>query len=380
MTTPTLSLCQLNRALLARQLLLERATLPVPSAVAQLAGLQAQVQNPPYIGLWTRLQNFRRADLTEAMEAKQVVRATLMRSTIHLFTAEDYAQLRPALQPALSRALNGFFGARARALTPAPLIEAAWEFFRVQPRTFVELRAILGEIAPDQDRDAMAYLIRTELPLVQVPPGGTWGYGGDVHYALSEQHSGHPLSTKETLPELIRHYLAAFGPASVADIQAWSGLTKLKETVQALRGELRVFKDEKGIELFDLPDAPLPPEETSAPVRFIPEYDNLIISHADRRRILPEAHRTKVFLSAGRVRATFLVDGMVAGTWKLEREMKKAGRGMQKTTRATLVIEPFEPLRAQDEAELVEEGERLVTFIEEEAEPIAIRFSPDYFT
>jgi hypothetical protein len=374
MTTPTLSLRQLNRTLLARQLLLERSPLPVPSAVSQLAGLQAQVQNPPYIGLWTRLQNFRRTELTRAMEAKQVVRATLMRSTIHLFTAEDYAHLRPALQPALSRALNGFFGARARALTPEPLIEAAWEFFRVQPHTFVELRAMLGEIAPDQDRDAMAYLIRTELPLVQVPPGGTWGYGGDVYYALSEQHSGHPLSTEETLPELIRRYLTAFGPASVADIQAWAGLTKLKETVQALRGELRVFKDEKGVDLFDLPDVPFPPEKTPAPVRFIPEYDNLVISHADRRRILPEPYRTRVLLSAGRVRATFLLDGMVAGTWKLERETQKTGRGAQKTTTATLVIEPFEPLRPQDEAELAEEGESLVRFVEDSAGQYEVEF------
>lgn len=376
MTIPTLSLHQLNRALLTRQLLLERALLPIPSAVAHLAGLQAQVQNPPYIGLWTRLQNFRHADLTEAMQAKQVVRATLMRSTIHLFNADDYCQFRPALQPALRRALNAFFGARARALTPEPLIEAAWEFFRIQPRTFVELRAMLGEIAPDQDRDAMAYLIRAELPLVQVPPGGTWCYGGDVHYALSDPYLGQPLATENTLPDLIRFYLAAFGPASVADIQAWSGLTKLKEVVQTMRDQLVVFRDEKGVELFDVLGGSMPREDRRAPVRFIPEYDNLIISHADRRRILPEAHRTKVFLSAARVRATFLIDGMVAGTWKVE----KARRGKQKAESVTLVLEPFEPLCAQDEVELTEEGERLLRFIEEQAEPITVRFSSEYFT
>jgi hypothetical protein len=375
MSTPTLSLRQLNRALLARQLLLERATLPIPSAVSRLAGLQAQVQNPPYIGLWTRLHNFRRADLTEAMEQKQVVRATLMRSTIHLFTADDYSQFRPALQPALSRALNAFFGARVRALTREPLIEAAWDFFREGPRTFVELRTILGEIAPDQDREAMAYLIRTELPLVQVPPGGTWGYGGDVHYVLSTPYLGQPLATENTLPELIRFYLAAFGPASVMDIQAWSGITKLKEVVQGIRDELLVFQDEKGLELFDVPGGAFPDEASHTPVRFIPEYDNLIISHADRRRILPEAHRTKVFLSSARVRATFLVDGMVAGTWKVE----KAGRRKQKADSVTLVLEPFEPLRPQDEAELAEEGERLVRFIEERAETVAIRVSTEYF-
>jgi hypothetical protein len=370
MSTQTLSLRHLNRTLLARQLLLERANLPVPAAISQLAGLQAQVQNPPYIGLWTRLHNFQKENLTVAMEAKAVVRATLMRSTIHLLTSDDYLAFRPALQPALRRALNAFFGARARALTPEPLIEAARDFFRTHPRTFTELRAMLGEIAPDQDREAMAYLIRTELPLV---PGGTWGYGGDVRYALIEQHTRQPLATEETLPTLIRAYLQAFGPASVMDIQAWSGLTKLKEVIQPLRAQLVVYQDEKGIELFDTPDGVLSPEETPVPVRFIPEYDNLVISHADRRRILPEAHRTKVFLSAARVRATFLLDGMVAGTWKIE----KSGRGKQKTGNVTLIIEPFEQISKAEETLLEEEGERLLRFIEV-AERYAVEFSAIY--
>jgi hypothetical protein len=374
MSTPTLSLRHLNRTLLARQLLLERASMSVPVAISQLAGLQAQVQNPPYIGLWTRLHTFQKENLTATMEAKAVVRATLMRSTIHLLTADDYLAFRPALQPALRRALNAFFGARARALTPEPLIEAAWEFFRTQPRTFTELRAMLGELAPDQDRDAMAYLIRTELPLVQVPPGGTWGYGGDVRYALIEQHTGQPLATEETMPTLIHAYLQAFGPASVMDIQAWSGLTKLKEVIQSLRTELVLYQDEKGVELFDIPDGVLSPAEIPAPVRFIPEYDNLIISYADRRRILPEAHRTKVFLSAARVRATFLLDGMVAGTWKIE----KSGRGKQKTESVTLIIEPFESLSREAEIRLAEEGEHLVRFVEEGAERYAIEFSAIY--
>lgn len=371
-STPTLTLRQLNRALLARQGLLGRLWLPVFAALSMFAGLQAQVQNPPYIGLWTRLQDFRRAELTEAMEAKEVVRATLMRSTLHLFNAEDYCQFRIALQPALQRALNGFFGARARSLPRAPLIEAAWEFFRTKPRTFVELRAMLGEIAPNQDRDAMAYLIRTELPLVQLPPGGTWGYGGDVYYALSETYLGKPLAEGET-PNLLRLYLGAFGPATIADMQAWSGIPKLKEVVHGMRDQLLHFRDEKGRELFDVLGGSLPPENRAAPVRFIPEYDNLIIAHAERQRILPEVHRTKVFLSAARVRATFLVDGMVAGTWKIE----KAGRGAQK--KATLVIEPFEPLTAQVEAELVEEGEQLMRFVEEEIEKAEIRLSNLYF-
>ncbi len=167
-----LILRELNRATLARQLLLDRATIPVPDAVARLVGLQAQVPNPPYIGLWTRLRDFRRDDLTRLLEERRVVRAPLLRSTLHLFTAEDYALLRPALQPALTRALAAFFGRRAKGLDIARLVAAARAHLQETPRTFTELRALLSDLEPDRDPEALAYAVRTHLPLVQAPPGG----------------------------------------------------------------------------------------------------------------------------------------------------------------------------------------------------------------
>ncbi len=357
MTNPTLTLRELNRATLARQLLLKREALPVREVVEQVVGLQAQVISPPFIGLWTRLENFRRADLISQLEQRQVVRATLMRSTIHLVSGDDYLLLRPPLQPALNRALYAFFGSRARSLDLARIIEAAYPFFKEKPRTFSELRALLSSLEPDQEPEAMAYAVRTQLPLVQVPGRGNWGYSSNPTYALTENWLEAAPPTEADFRALVWRYLAAFGPASVKDIQVWSGLTGLREAVEGLKPELRTFRDEKGIELLDLPDQTLPPADTPVPPRFLPEYDNLILSHADRTRVVPEQYRPFIYLSAARVRATFLVDGFVAGTWKIEK-----GPG-----RATLIIEPFEPLSTQVRQILMEEGERLIHFCEESA-------------
>ncbi len=355
---------QLNRATLARQMLLRRERLPVAVAVARLVAVQAQVQNPPYIGLWTRLEGFRRDDLTDAMARREVVRTAAVRSTLHLLTAADYLALRPAFQPALERALSGFFGQRGRGFDAERLVVAARRSF-AEPRTFVTIRALLSEIEPGADPQAMAYLVRTRLPLVQVPPAGAWGVGGEVKYALAPEWLDAPLNESDDPRPLILRHLAAFGPASVRDVQTWAGIARLKGLMEALRPELRTFRDEGGTELFDLPDAPLPDEDTPAPVRFLPEYDNLLLAHADRTRIIADAHRPKVFLTAGRVRATFLADGFVAGTWRSERT-----RGA-----ATLTIAPFAPLPDDMQAALAEEGERLLRFIEDGAETFAVRFA-----
>lgn len=363
-----LTLRELNRATLARQQLLDRGTIPVSDAIAQVAGLQAQVPNPPYIGLWTRLCDFRRDDLTRLMERREVVRATLMRSTLHLLTAEDYLLFRPALQPALTRALRSFFGRRAEGLDINRLVAAARPFVEERPRTFTELRPLLSALEPDRDPEALAYAVRTHLPIVQVPPGGTWGSGGSPAHALAEAWLGRMLAPpEEGLRHMVFRYLAAFGPATVQDVQAWSGLVRLKETVEAMKPALRVYRDENGRELLDVPDGPLPAEDTPAPPRFLPEYDNLVLSHADRTRVLPEEHRGKVLLSAGRVRATILVDGFVRGAWRTERTGGTA----------RLVIEPFEPLPERSRATLAEEGERLVRFIEDRAEAYEVRFSEE---
>lgn len=355
---------ELNRATLARQMLLDRAAMTVPDAVRRLVGMQAQTTNAPYIGLWTRLPAFRRDDLTDLLRGRQIVRATFLRSTLHLAAADDYLRLWPTLQPALARALNAFFGQRAKGLDIPCLVAAARAGLEEQPRPFTELRALLSEIAPERDPDALAYAVRTHLPLVQVAPGGTWGAGGSVAYALAEPWLGGSLGDADLRP-LLHRYLAAFGPATVQDFGAWSGLTRVREAVAPLVAGLRTFRDEGGRVLLDLPDLPLPPADAPAPVRFLPEYDNLILSHADRTRVVPDAHRAKIFLSAGRVRATFLVDGFVAGTWKIARE-KDAAR---------LVIEPFAPLPDDACDALGAEGERLVRFIEGGAESFAVQFA-----
>jgi hypothetical protein len=365
MTERILTIRELNRATLARQMLLERETLPVPAAIERVAGLQAQVVSPPYVGLWTRLRDFRREDLTNALEERLVVRVAMMRSTLHLMTAEDYLLLRPVLEPALIRALKAFFGKRAEGLDAERLVGAARTWLEEEPRTQGEFRALLSGLEPDQDPAAMSYAVRAYLPMAQVPSGGRWGYSNRPPYALAESWLGCPVSGTQDLRDLVLRYLAAFGPATVADVQAWSGLVRLKDRIRDLAPDLRVFRDEDGKELFDAPDAPLPPPNTPAPVRFVPDYDNLVLSHADRRRVISDEHRKFVFLSAGRVRATFLVDGFVAGTWKV-----KKSRGA-----ATIVIEPFESL-PQDACEaLIEEGERLVRFVEGGARAFEVRFA-----
>ncbi len=362
----TLTLRELNRATLARQMLLDRESLRVPDAVERLVGLQAQVPNPPYIGLWTRLRDFRRDDLTRLLEQREVVRATLMRATLQLMNAGDYLLLRPALQPALTRSLRSIAGRRLEGLDLDRLVAAARTSVEEAPRTFAELRVLLSGLEPDRDPSAMAYLVRTHLPLVQVPPGGTWGTGGSPAHVLAESWLGAPLAApKESLRALLLRYLAAFGPASVKDIQTWSGLVRLKEPVEELKPELRIFRDESGNELLDLPDAPLPPADTPAPVRFVPDYDNLVLAHTDRTRVIADEHRSRVFLSAARVRATFLLDGFVRGTWKIEKS-----RGS-----ATLLIEPFDPLPEEARDALLKEGKRLVRFIEDGAKEFEVRLS-----
>lgn len=360
-----LTLRELNRATLARQLLLERVPLPAPDAIERLVGLQAQLANPPYIGLWTRLRDFHCADLTRLLEQRHVVRATLMRSTLHLMIADDYLLLRPLLQPALTRALHAFFAQQAKGIDVDLFISAARAYVEEQPRTFVELRAKLTELFPDTDPALMAYVIRTHLPLVQIPPGGVWGFAGSPAHALAESWLGRPLSVSANLRPLILRYLAAFGPAAVRDMQAWSGLVRLSGAINELKPELRLFRDESGNELFDLPDAPLLSEDTPAPPRFLPEFDNLLLSHFDRRRVIVDSNRSSVFLTVGRVRATFLIDGFVRGTWKIE---KASG-----TT--TLVIEPFEPLSQEIRDALAEEGEQLLHFVEDRSETFDIRFA-----
>lgn len=357
-----LKLRELNRATLARQMLLARETISVSAAVERLAGLQAQLASAPYVGLWTRLQNFKREDLASLIDARKIVKATFNRATLHLVTAEDYLRFRTTLQPLLAGAASSIAKDRGE-FDLDKVLQAARAYLAEKPRTFADLSDMLAELLPDVDVGAMRYSVRTHIPLVQVPITTGWSYPSKPEFTLAESWLGRKISPKEFLPELVKRYLAAFGPASVTDAQTWLGL-KLKDTFEALRPELQTYRDENRRELFDLPGIELPAEDVPAPLRFLPEFDNLLLSHSNRTRVVAEEHRPQVYLPALRVAATILVDGFVRGAWKVEKAKSAA----------TLVITPFEKLAKKDRTALMEEAALLVRFVEPAAKSYDVRF------
>ncbi len=363
----TLTIRELNRATLARQLLLERAPLTIPQAVEHIAGMQSQALSAPYIGLWTRLQPFDRAEMTRLIRERVLVKATLMRGTLHLVTAADYRRFRSTIQPALDVSLASITKNRDKGgFDPAMVLEEGRAFLAETPRSFADITAHFSARYPTADIGSIRYMLRTQIPLVVVSDGAAWAYPGNPKFTLAETWLDQPIPPTDALRELVLRYLAAFGPATVSDIQTWSGLGKLKDTVEALRSDLVVFKEEGGRgEFFDLHDAPRPEADTPAPVRFLPEFDNLLLSHAKRTRIISEEYRNRIFGTGNlRVAATILVDGFVAGLWTVE-SAKKA---------AALVIAPFAPLPKAAQDALTEEGERLIRMIDPEAKMHEVRW------
>ncbi|MCA9906073.1 MAG: AlkZ family DNA glycosylase [Anaerolineae bacterium] len=358
-----LTLRELNRTTLARQLLLARETLTVEAAVARLVGMQAQLASAPFVGLWTRLADFRRDDLASAIERRSIIKATLMRATLHLFTVEDYLRLRQTVQPALDAAFASIAKQRGDLPDIAKLLTLARDYIAEQPRSFADISAHFAELMPDEDIGTIRYAIRTHLPLIQVPVAKGWCYPGNPEFTLAETWLGQAPAEADQFDELILRYLAAFGPASITDMQKWSYMTKLKDRIEALRPQLTVYRDEGKRELFDLPDLPVLDGATPVPVRFLPEYDNLLLAHDKRTRVVADAYRKGVYLPGLRVAATFLIDGFVRGAWKVEK-----AKGT-----ATLVLDPFEPLAKADRQALTEEGERLVRFVEADAKAYAVR-------
>ena len=389
MTGDRLSPRALNRAALHRQLLLSRAPVTALAAVGRLAGLQAQAPLAPYVGLWTRLAGFRHEELKDLITERAVLRAHLMRNTVHLVDAGDYLRFRPLYQPLLARHLAGNFGKNLIGVDLAELAAAAADLLGQTPLTRVELGARLAPRWPDHDPASLAYAASHLLPLVQVPPRGLWGKpnhraafmlaeawlaGRDLSASpdplrdpdLPRDPSASPdpsrgpdpapMSQSTILEQLVLRYLAAYGPASVADAQAWSGLTRLREATDRLGRRLRAFTGPDGAELLDLPDAPRPDPDVPAPARFLPEYDNLLLSYAERSRVIP--HRRPVPLPPGHgaTGGTLLVDGRWQGDWKI--------------SRGVLEIEPFISLGPADRDAIVAEGERLLGFA---APAIAVR-------
>jgi Winged helix DNA-binding domain len=349
-----LSLRALNRALLERQLLLRRSELSAFDAIEHLVGMQAQSPLAPYVGLWTRLEGFQPDELVRLMNDREVVRIALMRNTIHLVTAEDCLMLRPLTQVIFDRDLrvNTTFAPRLRGMNVGALAAAGRALVEERPRTNTELGALLQEQWPDRDAASLVFAIRSQVPLVQVPPRGIWGKGGQVRCTSAEAWLGRPLDADPSPEEMVIRYLAAFGPATVKDLQQWCGLTRLRDVVERLRPSLATFRDEAGNELFDLPDAPRPDPDTPAPVRFLPEYDNLLVSHADRSRVISEVDLETLRATERLVRGCVLVDGFFRGLWQIKRQ-----RGV-----ATLHIESYGPLSNHDRDTVAEEGEHLLTF------------------
>ncbi|ANN19830.1 hypothetical protein SD37_32250 [Amycolatopsis orientalis] len=347
MATEILSPRALNRATLARQLLLDRSDLPAISAIEQLAGLQAQAPDASYVGLWSRLRNFQADELAKPLAAREVVRSTLMRGTVHLVTADDCLALWPTVKPVVERGFLGHYSREIAGLDLAAITEAGRALLAARPRTRAEIRSALAERWPDADPATLAYAVNSHLPLAHVTPRGLWGRSGPVAFSLLDEWVGKPITDGISLDDLVLRYLTAFGPATVRDAQVWSGLTKLKEVFERLRPRLRTFTDTEGKELFDLPDAPRPDAETPAPPRFLPEYDNVLLSHADRVRVIPDGRRVPLPPGNGGRKGTLLVDGEFLAIWAI------AG--------ATLTIESRKPLPDRDS--ITEEGIRLLEFV-----------------
>ncbi len=364
--TASLGRRALNRATLDRQMLLRRWDLPILEAVERLVGLQAQTPHTWYHGLWSRLSDFDPARLSALLAERQVVRTGLMRGTIHLVTAHDCLRLRPLVQPVLERAFNGNFGRNLAGVDANELIAAGRELVEERPLAFSEMGRLLAEGWPDRDPASLAQAIRAWVPLVQVPPRGLWGSSGPAAHTTAESWLGRPLDPNPSLDEMVVRYLAVFGPATVQDVQAWCGLTRLAEVIDRLRSGLVAFRDSDGRELVDLPDAPRPDPETPAPVRFLYDFDNLLLSHADRSRVITSGYHEQGFLENGPMPRIFLVDGFTSGTWSVTQQRRHA----------TLMIQPFGPLSSTVTSDLGEEGERLLAFAAAKAETHDIQFIP----
>jgi hypothetical protein len=351
----TLTRRALNRATLDRQLLLRRADLAPLQAIEHLVGVQAQTPHTWYVGLWSRLADCRAEDIAELLVQRRAVRIALMRSTIHLVSAADALAIRPLVQPVLDRELftNYIHGRSMRGLETGAVVAAGRELLDERPCTPAELGRLLSERWPDRNPASLAYAVRNLLPVVQIPPRGVWGASGQTVHAPLESWVGEPLRTDQPVDGLVLRYLAAFGPATVRDVQTWSGLSRLAEVLDRLRPRLATFRDENGAELFDLPDAPRPDPQVSAPVRYLYDFDNLLLSHQDRSRVVTDLVREQNFDPHGPVPRLVLVDGFTAATWTLD------------TTRdmATLSVRPFAPLSASDRDALTVEGGGLLDFL-----------------
>ena len=352
--TAVLTQRALNRATLARQHLLARSACSTIDFVTHAYGLQAQSPTAPYFALWARLERFEPQQLSDLILDRRAVRIVVMRGTVHLLAADDARVLRPLVQPIMIRDLaqNALYAAELRGIDFDELAAAGRELVEQSPMTMAELRPILAQRWPDRDPAALAHGLRNLLALVQVPPRGVWGRSGQPTLTTLEHWVDRPSVAEPSPDDMLLRYLAAYGPATVLDVQAWSGLTRLGEVMERLRPRLVTFRSESGAELFDLPDAPRPDPGVPAPVRILAPFDNILLSYADRTRFMDEAHKKHVFTINGIIKPAILVNGRVAGYCALS-NTKKA---------AKLDVSMFTQPAKTNLAAIEREGRRLLEF------------------
>ncbi len=368
MSDVVLSSRALNRALLARQGLLERSRVPADEMVERLVGMQAQVPENPYVALWSRIDGFRPEELSGLIAERALVRAGLMRSTLHLVSARDCLAIHPITLPVLSRTFASPHAAGMNGADVDEVVAAGLDLLAQEPRTRGQLAAELVERWPAAEPLALAYAITLNAPLVQTPPRGLWRQTGQATWAPAEHWLGAELDPEPDVEALVLRYLAAFGPASVADIRSWCGVTGLREVVARLRPELSSFRDENGKELLDVPDGVFADPDTPAPVRFLPEYDNLLLSHADRSRVLRGLGPGLPY-PTGKWIGQLLLDGFFRSYWEITEE-----NGVATLTIDRFTLTPADAPAAIEEIEA--EGACLLAFVAPDAADRRVRFDP----
>lgn len=359
----------LGRATLARQMLLERCDRGVLAAVEHLVGLQAQAPFPPYYALWSRLTDFDAGRLAELINDRSVVRIALMRSTVHLVSAADARLLRPLTQPAMVRGVRGTaWGRQIAHIDPAEIAAAVRADLADAPLTGHEIGTRLAARWPDAPAQGLAIMARALVPQVQVPPRGVWGRSGQARLTTLAAWLGADVDAAPSFDAVVLRYLGAFGPASVADAQAWSAITGLAEVFERLAPRLRTFRGPGTATLYDLPDAPRPDPDTPAPVRYTAEWDNLCLSHADRARVLADDDRRRWWSTNGIIPGMVLVDGVAGAAWRIDR-----ARGA-----ATLTVTPFRPVASEHLDAVHAEGAALLRFAAPDAtHDVQLRGAPD---
>ncbi|MDO8912434.1 MAG: winged helix DNA-binding domain-containing protein [Phenylobacterium sp.] len=354
MADDVLTARDLNRALLARQMLLERQAIAPADALSRLLAIQAQLPRTPFIGLWSRLAGFEPDDLRTAIASRKVVRATAMRGTLHLVTAADFLTFRGSLRTGEAITLPG--GTKTTVTELEPVLALARKHF-AEPREFESFRDVL-EKAGYSDIRIMAYAARHLLPLVQAASDTPYGFSPGGEFVLAKAYLGEGIAAAAEPAELLRRYLAAWGPATPADFSGWSGLKGVAALFEALGDDLVTFRDDRGKVLYDLKDAPRPGGHVPAPPRFVPDFDAVTQGHQDRARILPPEHAPRVASKNLQVPPMLLVDGFVAGTWKLEAKKKTA----------TVSVTAFEKFTAKDHEAIEAEAIALAKTFEPTAE------------